>query len=83
MGKFVIPLFFQSICDFLFAFILHFLHGDLLLSSAQRIYLDLSDIFTRFQMAILDFDLRLFFFSMWSTHCDLNSVLVRKLCHGF
>ena len=51
MGKFVILSFFQSIYGLFFI-----LHGDLLFSLAQNIYLDPLYIYTKFQVAIMDFE---------------------------
>ena len=48
MGKFVILSFFQSIYE-VFGDLFFILHGDLLISLAQNIYLDLLYIYTKFQ----------------------------------
>ena len=59
MGKFVIFPFFHVICH-VFLVLFFILHGDLMFSLAYNNYLDLLDIFTRYQVAIKDFE-----FSTW------------------
>ena len=55
MGKFVIFPFFHLICKVILV-LFCILHGDLMFSLAQNNYLDPLDIFTRFQVAIMDFE---------------------------
>ena len=54
MGKLVILSFFQSIYEY-FLDLFFILHGELLFSLAQNIYLDPLYIYTKFQVAIMDF----------------------------
>ena len=55
MGKFVIFPFFHVICQ-VFLVLFFILHGDLMFSLAENNNLDPLDIFTRFQVAIMDFE---------------------------
>ena len=55
MGQFVILSFFQSIYEVFFG-LFFILHGDLLFSLAQNIYLDPLYIYTKFRVPIMDFE---------------------------
>ena len=55
MGKFVILSFFQSIYEVFFG-LFFILHGNLLFSLTKNIYLDQLYRYTKFQVAIMDFE---------------------------
>ena len=55
MGKSVILSFFQSIYE-VFWGLFFILHGDLLFSLSQNIYLDTLYMYNKFQVAIMDFE---------------------------